>query len=243
VAHITSTVEGLTGASTITVRTPAATVVITPATATLAPGSTVRLVATARDASGAILDRAVSWSSSAPAIATVDASGLVTAVAPGNASIVAAVDARADTTAVAVFEPATSISLSASRDSLDVGESVVYAAQPIGRSGYAVNRPVTWTTTNPAVATVAASGTVTGRAVGVTTLVAQSDDARATKTLKVVAPVSAVELTAQTNTVAAGQTITIGASPRDAAGGALNRTVTWESSSPSPPPREASARR
>lgn len=66
--------------------------VVTPATpAPLFPGETLQLTAQLLDAAGGAVDgRAIDWSSNAAAVATVDASGKVTAVVPGNAYISAA---------------------------------------------------------------------------------------------------------------------------------------------------------
>ncbi len=65
-----------------------ASVVVAPNTYLLTVGDTVRLVAATRDVSGSPLPgRVVAWSSESPAIATVSASGLVTAVAAGTVRI------------------------------------------------------------------------------------------------------------------------------------------------------------
>src|SRR5687767_428640 len=67
---------------------PVASVSLTSDVDTLARGSTKQLSATARDAAGAILARrAISWSTSNPAVATVSQSGLVTSVAEGSVDI------------------------------------------------------------------------------------------------------------------------------------------------------------
>ena len=72
---------------------PVASVVVTPATASLVIGGVQVLIATARDAAGASLTgRAVTWSSSTPAVATVSGTGTVSAVAIGTATISATVD-------------------------------------------------------------------------------------------------------------------------------------------------------
>ena len=63
---------------------------VSPLSATLSVGETVQLVVTPKDATGgALAERPVTWSSSNPAAATVDATGLVTAVAAGTAAIAA----------------------------------------------------------------------------------------------------------------------------------------------------------
>src|SRR5690348_11907048 len=70
-----------------------ASVIVSPGTATLALGDTLRLTATVKDSTGAVLtDRALTWASSDTTAATVDATGLVTARAPDTVTITATVD-------------------------------------------------------------------------------------------------------------------------------------------------------
>ena len=65
------------------------TVEVTPAADTLtALGATVQFTATARDAGGnTVSGQTFTWTSSAPAVATVDASGLATAITNGTTTI------------------------------------------------------------------------------------------------------------------------------------------------------------
>jgi len=66
--------------------------IATPASTTLKVGDTVTLTATAVDSTGATVpNQTFTWTSDTPAVATVDATGKVTAVAPGTAKITAAV--------------------------------------------------------------------------------------------------------------------------------------------------------
>ena len=67
------------------------TIVVSPAAATLQSlGETVQLAATVRDQNGqAMAGVSIWWTSGDPAVATVDASGLVTAVANGAATVTA----------------------------------------------------------------------------------------------------------------------------------------------------------
>jgi uncharacterized protein YjdB len=74
---------------------PVETIVVSPSSATLIAGDTMRLTAVLRDSSGTVLqDRSVTWSSTHPEILTVDQQGLVTAVARGSAAIVASSEGR-----------------------------------------------------------------------------------------------------------------------------------------------------
>ncbi|HEX6911837.1 MAG TPA: right-handed parallel beta-helix repeat-containing protein, partial [Longimicrobium sp.] len=78
-------------------------VAVTPSGATLAAGATVQLTAV-DDAGRAVAG--VRWSSGDPAVATVAATGLVTAVAPGSAVVEAASKSRTATAQVTVSAPA-----------------------------------------------------------------------------------------------------------------------------------------
>jgi hypothetical protein len=66
-------------------------VAVTPATCSVAVGATTVLHAQAYDANNVALGDAVTWSSSDTSKATVDASGIVTGVSMGNATITASV--------------------------------------------------------------------------------------------------------------------------------------------------------
>ena len=83
---------------------PVGTVAVTQATALLsAPGATAQLEATVRDHNGQeMTGEVVTWSSSAPTVATVDASGLVSAVENGVATITATVGTVSGTANVTV---------------------------------------------------------------------------------------------------------------------------------------------
>src|SRR3989442_551592 len=79
-----------------TAQSRVAQVSLTPASTTLVGGGLQQLVATLTDASGNTLTgRSVTWTTSNNAVATVSASGLVTGVAAGTATITARAKARA----------------------------------------------------------------------------------------------------------------------------------------------------
>src|SRR5215831_11814223 len=83
---------------------PVASVTVTPNAPTVKVGATATLAATLKDEQNNVLTgRAVAWSSSAPAIATVDAaSGVVTGVATGTATITATSEGKAGSTTATV---------------------------------------------------------------------------------------------------------------------------------------------
>lgn len=82
------TILPLAGDQPIQVVIATLAITITPSAATIAVGETVALAAEVRDPDG-LVAATVNWASLAPAIATVDADGIVTGHAPGDAQIVA----------------------------------------------------------------------------------------------------------------------------------------------------------
>ena len=82
---------------------PVVSVLTAPATATIGLGGTVALSATPRDSAGAMLfARTVTWTSSAPQVATVSVTGSVTGIAAGTATIRATVDGKAGESVITV---------------------------------------------------------------------------------------------------------------------------------------------
>ncbi|HKR10040.1 MAG TPA: Ig-like domain-containing protein, partial [Gemmatimonadaceae bacterium] len=68
------------------------------------PTEGMQLSATAKDAAGQILSRVFTWTSSDQSKATVSASGMVSGVAPGSATITAAVDGKSASATVTVLD-------------------------------------------------------------------------------------------------------------------------------------------
>ncbi|MDH3459351.1 MAG: Ig-like domain-containing protein, partial [Gemmatimonadota bacterium] len=105
-ATITATSEGQSGTAAVTVTAtpvPVASVDVTPATASVAQGSTVQLTATPRDAAGNVLTgRPVSWASGNTGVASVNGSGLVSGIAAGSATITATSEGQSGTAALTV---------------------------------------------------------------------------------------------------------------------------------------------
>lgn len=100
-ASIRATIETQTGDAALTVNAPTApaptvaNVNVQFGSQNVTAGGTTQAVAVATDASGAtITGRTVTWSSMTPSIASVSASGLVTTIAAGTATIRATVDTK-----------------------------------------------------------------------------------------------------------------------------------------------------
>ena len=83
-----------------------ASVTLAPDSALLIPGESRSFTATTRDAGGTVLTgRSVGWSSSNAAVASVSSTGTVTAVAAGQALVIATSEGKADSAAIRVVVP------------------------------------------------------------------------------------------------------------------------------------------
>ena len=140
-------------------------VLVSPATLTLASlGDTVRLAAEVRDRNGTVMPTAtVTWSSDPPAVASVDAAGLLTAVANGSATITARAGSVVGTSAVTVQQAPESIVLSPDSVTFQaVGDTATIVARVTDANGHEVaGAMVAWASRDPSVATVDSTGLVT----------------------------------------------------------------------------------
>src|SRR5438046_1012384 len=238
-ATLTATSEGKSGTAAITVTTvPVASVTVSPATATVQVGQTMQLAAAPKDANGNSLSgRTITWASGSTAVATVSASGFVTGVAAGSVTITATSEGQSGTATITVSTvPVASVTVSPSTASVQVGQTVQLTATPKDASGNPLSgRTVSWGSSNTAVATVTASGLVTGKAAGTATITATSEGRSGPSTITVTpVPVASVTITPATATIQTGQTVQLTATPKDANGNPLTgRTVTWASSAAS----------
>ncbi len=155
-------------------------VTVSPASVTLDPNDTQQLTATV-DATPASADKSVTWTSSNPSVATVSESGLVTAVAQGTATITATSNldnTKSGTCNITVNAPAapipvTAIALNKSTAIIGIGDSETLTINYTPADAN-TGKAVTWTSSNPGVATVDNSGKVTGVAVDTATITATS---------------------------------------------------------------------
>ncbi len=238
-AAITATCEGKSGSAAVTVAAPppapVASVSVSPASASVSVGQTVQLAATPKDANGnPLTGRTVTWSSGNSGVATVSASGIVTGVSPGAATITAASEGKSGTAAVTVSSvPVASVAVSPTSASVSVGQTVQLAATPKDANGNPLTgRTVTWSSGNTAVATVSASGLVTGVSAGAATITAASEGQSGSAAITVTSvPVASVAVSPASASVQTGQAVQLTATPKDANGNPLSgRTIVWTSS-------------
>jgi Big-like domain-containing protein/WD40 repeat protein len=167
---------------------PGSRISISPLETSLLVGETERFTAQAYNADNEEIAANIRWSSSDPTVASVEkASGVVTAVATGTATISVAagiLDARATITVL----PAGPAKLSTSRSSLSliVGAVERIAAQAFDAKGRLLLVPIQWSSSNPAIATVTADGVVNAIGAGTTTVTANTGTLSANVTVSVI---------------------------------------------------------
>jgi len=208
---------------------------VTPLSPTLRAGATVALTARARDANGNTVPVSpLAWSTSDASVATVSATGVVSATAPGTARIAVSARGVSATATVTVTErPVASLAMTPAVAAVRVGGTVLIRAQPLDAENVPlVGRPITWTSSDPTVARVDAAGTVTGVAPGAVTIVATCEGRTAQSAVTItLPPIQTVTVSPSRDTLPVGTDRQFAVTLRDAAGVVLlGRVVVWSSS-------------
>lgn len=129
--------------------------------------------------------KTVYWTSSNYDVANVDTAGKVTAKAPGYAVITAKTKDGSFTakTEVLVIQPVTGVKLNKTASYLNLGASMTLV--PTVSPSDASIKSVTWTSSNPSIATVSSSGVVTGIKSGTVTITCKTTNGSKIATCKI----------------------------------------------------------
>ena len=149
---------------------------VSPSTLTLLVGATGTVTATPRNASGAALSgKVITWSSATPSVATVS-DGLVTAVGAGSTTINIVCDGKVAQVPVTVTTvPVNTLIVLPATATIEVGLTRAFTATAIDANNLPLaGRVVTWSSANPATASVNA-GVVTAVGAGTTLITATSE--------------------------------------------------------------------
>lgn len=216
---------------------PVESITVDPTNLTLTMTETETATLTAKVLPEDATNPTVTWSSSNPDVATVDGEGHVTAVAAGTATItVTTTDGgKTATCTVTVKEkvyPVETVTLDKEALVLFVGEAAVALTATISPDN-ATNKNVTWTSSDPNVATVDENGNVTAVAVGTASITVKTEDGNKTDecAVTVKAHVASVSLDKTTLEMFVGGepvSLTATVSPENAS----DKSVTWASSAP-----------
>lgn len=248
---ITGTLGAVTSSS-VTLRVTGATVasvIVMPATATIANGTQQLFTATGvfSDRSTQDLSNSATWSSSAPTIATIGntsgSNGLATAAGVGTASITATFHAVTSPAAMLTVSAATlvSIAVTPAVPSLPLGldEQLMATGTFTDNSTQDLTSAVTWTSSNTSVADVSSAlntaGFVTSHSVGSTNITAtlgaiSSAPVALTVTAATLVSIAVTPVVA-TIALGAGQQFTATGLYTDSSTQSLTTSATWFSSS------------
>ena len=235
-AVITARSGNASAAANVTVAQTAGSVAIEPDMVSLMSiGETVQLTATVRDGNGQpVADAAVTWQSSDESVATVDAQGLVTAVANGSAIITARSGNASGAANVTVAQTAGSIAIEPAMVSLmSIGETVQLTATVRDGNGQPVaDAAVTWQSSDESVATVDAQGLVTAVKYGTAVITARSGSASATVNVAVAQTAGSIAIEPREATIAyIGESVQLTVTVLDQTGQPVaDAMVSWESS-------------
>jgi uncharacterized protein YjdB len=209
--------------------------------ASLVTGQTGRATAIPKDANGAALtNRVVLWYTSSASIASVTDSGVISAVAPGSAVVSAVSEGISGQATVSIAPPKptpiATVSVAVNPSTVQVGQTAHAVATLKDSTGNALSgRTIVWASSNASIATVDATGLVTGVAAGSSTITATSEGKSNASGVTVSAaapvPVASVVVSPSPVSVQVGGTAQMSAVTNDANGNPLSgRAVSWASS-------------
>lgn len=192
-ATVTGTLEGEAIDDEARVEFTASSVIVEPAEATLTElEATTQLDATAFDGAGnEVAGATFAWSTSDPAVATVDDDGLVTAVSNGAARVVARLagtpEGPADTAVVTVDQAIDRVEVAPADTVLEgVGSSAQLAADAFDANAHPIDDvDFAWSSSDPGVATVDTTGLVNAVSAGRTSIAASAGAAADTASVAV----------------------------------------------------------
>ena len=254
-ATISAQSGGMTGSATLTVSASGgsggggggggdagknlASIVVTPVNPFVPVNTVQQLTATGSysDGSSADLTSLVTWTSSAVSKANVNASGAVTGVAAGSASITAALNGISGSTTVTVTAPSiTAISVSPDGLTLpiDITQQFVATATYSDGSSQDLASGVAWSSSSTSVATIDNTGLASLLAAGTVTITAKVGSLSDTATVTVVgAHLTSIAISPATPTMAAGTEQQFTATGTfDDGSTQLLPSVQWSSTSP-----------
>jgi uncharacterized protein YjdB len=219
------------------------TLVLSSPSATVAVGATVAIVAKAyySDSSSVDVTAKATWAVTPPTTATI-AAGVITGVAAGTASVSASFEGKSDLlpiTVTAVEVKLSAITVTAAAASVEIGTTVALSAQGTYSDGSKadITALVAWSSSNPALATVSATGVATGVAAGAVSIKASLQGKEGAATITVTAPsatLASIAVSAPKASVDVGATLALVATGTYSDGSKkdITASATWASSLP-----------
>ena len=215
-------------------------ITISPSNPSIAPGTTTQLSALGKYDNNAQLNLTtlVVWTSTAPAVATVNSKGIVTAAAAGSTTIIATYQDMTGSAAVTASVP-TAITVSPAAPTIASGTAIQFSARGTLENGATqdLSAYVTWSSSDTGIASINSNGLAQAAAstTGSTTITASFGTVIGTTTLTS-STVASLSITPAVATIVLGATQQFTAVGVLASGGTHTQDLTayalWSSSSP-----------
>ena len=210
-------------------------ITVNSAAASVAAGLSDQFTATGNysDNSTQNLTSSVTWTVSAPAVASISSTGLASSKAAGSAVVTATQGTIRGTSSLTVAPPSlASLTVNSASPSVGAGLTDQFTATGTFTDGSTQNlsSSVTWSVSNPAVATISSSGLATSKAAGSAVVTASQGTINGTSSLTV-APPSLVSLTVNSASPSVGvgftDQFTATGNFTDGSTQNLSNSVTW----------------
>ena len=193
-ATVSACAGSVCGSTTLTVGLAAlVSIAVTPANGTVTAGLPLQFYATGTysDASTQDLTSSVTWTSSAPPVATINAAGLASGLIVGSTTIAAASGSVPGTATLTVTSPVlASITVMPANPSIAAGDTQQFTATGTYSDGSTQNltNTATWSSSGSAIASVSPTGAAVANAVGTATISATSGSLTGSANLTVTPP-------------------------------------------------------
>ena len=213
---------------------------ITPERTSIALGQTAAFEVTANYSDGTSKDLTAStaWTTSNPSVATISASGVASTVSVGTATILAIAEGKSTTASLTVSKAAlTSISVMSPGSVIALGQNAQLKAEGTytDKSVGDITDQVTWSTTDPSVATVSSAGLAVSKALGNTQVTASLNSIKGSAQITIsAATLVSVAVQSKDISVPLGETEQFSAigTYTDGSAADLTSTASWSSSVP-----------
>ena len=175
-------------------------ITIAPSTLSLTVGATQQLTASGFDQFGVAFPlAATTWSSDNMAVATVDATGLVTTLSAGTANITATDSGISATSIVTVTNPApapilTTLTISPLAQTIAAGTTQQMSATTLDQNNNPIAATVIWGSDNMAATIDANTGLITANSAGAANIIATATDGVTTLTMSTTVTVTPVAI-------------------------------------------------
>jgi len=154
-----------------------AAIVVSPVSSTIALNTQLPLQAQVQDGSGAVVpDAAVTWTVQDPRIVSISEAGVVTALAVGTSQVAANALGKSGIATITVDPPAVAtVRVTAPSANVKAGSTMQLTATALDNKGNPMtHQSFVWSSSSSNIATVSASGVVTGKRAGNVTITAQT---------------------------------------------------------------------